>query len=179
MQAAAGQVPEIIGTFAVAPGTVESKADGTLLIDQRYVLVGDGSEARPFEISWEMLTSVDADFDPRAGKKKIPYRLAMLHDKYVKLGGFVAFPMNMQHPKELMLMLNQWDGCCIGVPPTPYDAIEVSLDSAVEGEDRFTTTGSVTGRFSIKPYVVGDWLVGLYMLESGSLKPRFGGPGGT
>ena len=28
---------------------------------------------------------------------------------------------------EALVMLNQWDGCCIGVPPTPYDAVEVRL----------------------------------------------------
>ena len=163
--------------FTVSPGTTEVNADGNLLVDKRYVIKGDGSSDKPYEVTWEMLTSVDADFDPNAGKKKIPQRIAMLHEKYIKLGGYVAFPMNMQNPKELLLMLNQWDGCCIGVPPTPYDAIEVSLDAIVTGEDRFTTTGSVTGRFTVKPYVVGDWLVGLYVMDRGAMKPRFGGAG--
>ena len=31
-----------------------------------------------------------------------------------------------------LMMLNQWDGCCIGVPPTPYDAIEVKLKEAAK-----------------------------------------------
>ncbi len=31
--------------------------------------------------------------------------------------------------KELMVMLNKWDGCCVGLPPTPFDSIEAALDT--------------------------------------------------
>lgn len=168
-----------IGGYKVLPANIENKPDGSMLADSKFLIRGDGSIEKPYEVTWELLTSVDAEFDPQAGKKQLPYRIAMLHDKYVKLGGFIAFPMNMQQPKELLLMLNQWDGCCIGVPPTPYDAIEVTLDKIVEGEDRFSTTGGVVGKFQVKPYVVGDWLVGLYVMDRGSLKPGFGGGSGS
>jgi len=164
-----------VGGYEVAPGVIEKKEDGSIIIDGKYPVKGDGSKDNPYEVTWDLLTSADQEFDPHANKKKLPQRIAMLHDKYVKLGGWIAFPMNMQQPKELLLMLNQWDGCCIGVPPTPYDAIEVSLNKVVAGEDRFTSTGSVTGKFSVKPYVVGDWLVGLYVMDQSDMKPRFGG----
>lgn len=166
-----------IGTFEVSPGKIERRPDGTITLDDQFTIRGDGSKDRPYEVTWELLTSADKDFDPHSNKKRIPERVALLHGKYVKLGGWIAFPMNMQQPRELLLMLNQWDGCCIGVPPTPYDAIEVTLDAIVEGEDRFTNIGSVTGRMEIKPYVVGDWLVGLYVMELGVMKPQFGGGG--
>ncbi|MCX5689026.1 MAG: hypothetical protein NTV94_04435, partial [Planctomycetota bacterium] len=135
-----------VGGYDIAAGKVEKREDGSMLLDGKFVVKGEGTKEKPYEITWELLTSVDQDFDPHAGKKLLPERIAMLHDKYVKLGGYVAFPMNMQQPKELLLMLNQWDGCCIGVPPTPYDAIEVALDKTVTGEDRFATTGGVVGK---------------------------------
>jgi hypothetical protein len=166
-----------IGAYEISPGKVEKKPDGSMLLDDKYVVKGEGTKEKPYEITWELLTSVDQAFDPHAGKNKIPNRIAMLQDKYVKFGGYIAFPMNMQQPKELLLMLNQWDGCCIGVPPTPYDAIEVTLNKSVTGEDRFSTTGSVVGKMGIKPYVVGDWLVGLYIMDSGEFSPKFGGSG--
>lgn len=168
-----------IGAYDVLAGKVERRADGTTMLDDRFTVKGEGTPEKPYEITWELLTSVDQDFDPHSGKKKIPQRIAFLHDKYVKLGGFIAFPMNMQQPRELLLMLNQWDGCCIGVPPTPYDAIEASLNKTVVGDDRFATVGGVVGKMGIKPYVVGDWLVGLYTMEFGDFKPSFGDDGGT
>jgi hypothetical protein len=177
----AAQMPaiETLGGYGVLPPSAERKPDGSILLDGKFLVKGEGTLENPYQVTWELLTSVDAEFDPHAGKKKLPYRIAMLHDKYIKLGGFIAFPMNMQQPKELLLMLNQWDGCCIGVPPTPYDAIEVTLDTMVEGEDRFATNGSLIGKFQVKPYVVGDWLVGLYVMDRGGLKVGFGGGSGT
>ena len=168
-----------IGVFEIAPGKVVKKDDGTLTLDDRFTVKGDGSAEKPYEITWELLTSVEQDFDPHAGKRKIPERIAMLHDKYVKLSGWIAFPLNVQSPRELLLMLNQWDGCCIGVPPTPYDAIEASLTKVVTGDPRFAVTGAVTGKFGVKPYIVGDWLVGLYTMENGDFAPKTFSGGGS
>ena len=176
---AGGESAGKIGAYDVLAGKVERRADGTTVLDDRFTVKGEGTLEKPYEVTWELLTSVDQDFDPHSGKKKIPQRIAFLHDKYVKLGGYIAFPMNMQQPRELLLMLNQWDGCCIGVPPTPYDAIEASLNKTVVGDDRFATVGGVVGKMGIKPYVVGDWLVGLYTMEFGDFKPSFGDDGGT
>jgi hypothetical protein len=161
-----------IGGFEVAAGKIEQRDANTLVVDDRHTIVGDGSEEKPFQITWELLTSVEQDFDPHSGRRQIPQRVAMLDGKWVSLSGWVAFPMAVQQPKELLLMLNQWDGCCIGVPPTPYDAIEVVLDNTVTGEARFTSTGAIKGRFGLKPYVVGDWLVGLYVIDQGALSPQ-------
>jgi hypothetical protein len=66
--------------------------------------------------------------------------------------------------------MNLWDGCCIGVPPTPYDAVEVRLTRPVKGDDRLLVHGTVTGRLSIDPQLVGNWLVGLYLMEESSFK---------
>lgn len=168
-----------IGIFEIAPGRIEKQPDGSFDLDGRFNIKGEGTADKPYEISWELLTSVEQDFDPHAGKRKLPERIAMLHDKYVKLNGWIAFPLNVQQPRELLLMLNQWDGCCIGVPPTPYDAIEASLTKIAVGDARFASTGAVTGKFGVKPYIVGDWLVGLYTMENGEFAPKTFSGGGS
>lgn len=170
----AGEVkPEV-----ASEAKIEKQPDGTLLVDGKYVVKGEGTKDKPYEITWEMLTSVQDDYDPRKGKKKIPGRVMMLDGKWVKMTGNVAFPMYVDQPKELLSMLNQWDGCCIGVPPTPYDAIEVRLTAVVSKDDRLATFGAVTGKMSIKPYLVGDWLVGLYIMDDATLSTKqYGGFG--
>ena len=165
-------------TFAIAPGKFVKQDDGSMLVDDRFTLKGDGSAQTPFEVPWELITSAEETYEPRSGKLKIPERVAILNGKHVKINGYVAFPMYVQQPRELLAMLNQWDGCCIGVPPTPYDAIEVQLKQVVDERARLATAGAVQGIFRVKPYVVGDWLVGLYVMEEGQLTPEeFGGFG--
>ncbi len=168
--------PARIAGFEVTPGKVEARAQGGVLVDTRFVIKGSGTASDPFVVPWEMLTSAEEGFAPQAGRKQIPQRVAMLDGKYVRVKGYVAFPLAMDEPRELLAMLNQWDGCCIGVPPTPYDAIEVQLKAGAKGDDRFAISGEVAGRFSVKPYVVGDWLVGMYVMENAEFKAR-GAPG--
>jgi hypothetical protein len=167
-----------LGEFFIIPGTVEKKADGSLLLDGKYLLKGEGTPEKPYIVSWDLLTSAEEAFDPQNGKRRLPERVAMLDGKHVRLAGHIAFPMTTKEPRELLSMLNQWDGCCIGTPPTPYDAVEVSLTEAVVGDDRFATTGKVVGTFHVKPFLQGDWLIGLYVMEDAKLTPRdFGGAG--
>lgn len=169
---------DTLAGFVVVPSDISTQADGSMLIDKKYRVTGDGTKDRPYQVTWELLVSAEDTFEPKSGKKTLPRRIAMLHDKYITIKGYIAFPMMVSEPRELLMMLNQWDGCCIGVPPTPYDAIEVMLDNAVTVEERAAATGGVTGRFGVKPYIVGDWLVGLYVLDRGQLlKPSMGADG--
>jgi hypothetical protein len=166
--------------YEIEPQKIEHRDDGTLLVDGKFVIKGEGTAEKPYEVTWELLLSAEATFQPKQKSKKIPEAVAMLDDKFVKIGGYVAFPLMVQTPKECLIMLNQWDGCCIGVPPTPFDAIEARLKKAVNGEARYATSGTITGRLGVKPYLTGDWLVGLYLLEDGELDSRaFGGYGGN
>ncbi|GJQ30381.1 MAG: hypothetical protein HBSAPP03_22650 [Phycisphaerae bacterium] len=161
-------LPAKLGEYAVGQATFALK-DNALLVDGKFTVRGDGSAANPYQVPWELLTSVGNLFDPRAGRKEIPGRVAFLDGKFVRIAGFVSFPLMVKQPRELLAMLNQWDGCCIGVPPTPYDAIEVTMAKPIVGNDVMAVAGTVSGEFHVKPYVVGDWLVGLYVMEKGTL----------
>ncbi len=147
---------------------IEKKPDGSMLIDDRFVVKGEGTLEKPYEVPWEMLVSAQESFAPDKKLKTIPARVKMLDGKFVRITGNILFPVFVKKPKELLLMLNQWDGCCIGVPPTPYDAIEAKLGQSITEEEHFATQGELTGKFGVKPFLTGDWLVGLYVMESAS-----------
>lgn len=151
---------------------IVKQEDGTLLVDDKYIVKGEGTKEKPYIVTWDMLISTHEDFDPRAKKTTLPGRVMMLADKQVAIEGYVCFPLAIEQPRELLSMLNQWDGCCIGVPPTPYDAVEVRLAQPVVDDGKFATTGSVQGTFKVEPYLVGEWLVGLYLMEDARFMPK-------
>ncbi len=152
-----------------ADAKVVKNDDGTLMIDDKYPLKGEGTKEKPYEITWEYLISAQEDYQPRLGKKKLPGRMKLVTGKYVKITGFVAFPIMATEPTEMLAMLNQWDGCCIGIPPTPYDAIEVKLKEPASNEERLTTYGAVEGKLMVEPYLVRDWLVSLYTMDEATM----------
>jgi hypothetical protein len=150
--------------------------DGTMIADGRYLIRGMGTAEDPYTITWEHLLSAEAEYVPREGRNEIPRRIQMLHDKHVEITGYVAFPLLMDAADELLVMLNQWDGCCLGMPPTPYDAVEVRMKNLVTGNARMASYGTVRGTFKVEPHLIGGWLVGLYLMEDATLKPlAFGG----
>ncbi|MBY0307962.1 MAG: hypothetical protein K2Q09_04390 [Phycisphaerales bacterium] len=164
----------------ITPSKAERVGDD-LVIDGRYRVKGAGTKESPYVVPFDLLMSADV-YDPRKGLTKMPQRVAFLSDRWVTLTGYVAFPISSNDPKEMLVMFNQWDGCCIGVPPTAYDAVETKLETPVKGDDRFTTFGTVTGVLKVDPFVDNGWLLGLYVMEHArltggksepaSLKPR-------
>lgn len=152
-----------------AKAKLTPRNDGTVLVDDRFVIKGKGDKADPYVVTWEMLVSAQETYQPRLGRKLIPDRLKMIDGKWVRIPGFIAFPIMAQTQDEMLMMLNQWDGCCIGVPPTPYDAIEVKLSEAAKGDDRLRVSGTVTGILRVDPYLVKDWLVSLYLMDDAIL----------
>ncbi|MFM7135213.1 MAG: hypothetical protein ACKO0W_12970, partial [Planctomycetota bacterium] len=111
----------------VTPSKFLRLSDGSISVDDAWTVRGDGSAAAPYEVSWEFLSSAQDSYVPRLGEAKIPARIAFLSGKHVRISGYLAFPLIAPTASECLVMLNQWDGCCIGIPPTPYDAIEVRL----------------------------------------------------
>jgi hypothetical protein len=159
-----------------APAKIEEKPDGSSLVDERFIVKGKGTEAEPYVLVWEHLLSAEEEYVPKEGRRDMPGRIMMLEGKWVQMTGYIAFPLMSDEPDECLSMMNQWDGCCIGIPPTPYDAIEVRLLDPVKGDMRLTTYGVVKGKFKITPHLVGGWLVGLYGMEQATMKPeQYGG----
>lgn len=154
----------------ITPVEIEEREDGSKLLDGRYVLRGSGTQSDPFEITWDLLVSSQETYDPRRDKLKIPGRIKMLDGKYVRITGYVAFPIIAEGPNEMLALLNAWDGCCIGIPPTPYDAIEVKLQRSATADEMSMSWGSVTGLFKVEPYLASDWLLGLYVLKDGTVR---------
>lgn len=167
--AAAGASASLPPPDPNAKARLSPRDDGTVLVDDRFVIKGKGDKADPYVVTWEMLVSAQETYQPRLGRKIIPDRLKMLDGKWVRIAGFIAFPIMAQSQDEMLMMLNQWDGCCIGVPPTPYDAIEVKLAEAAKGDDRLRVSGTVTGILRVDPYLVKDWLVSLYLMDDAVL----------
>ena len=144
--------------------------DGAISVDDAWTIRGAGTAESPYEVSWEFLSSAQETYVPRLSEKKIPARIAFLHGKVVRISGYLAFPLVAPTSSECLAMLNQWDGCCIGIPPTPYDAIEVKLATELKGWKKHTINfGAITGEFKVEPYLVENWLVGLYLMEKAKI----------
>lgn len=152
-----------------APAPVVKEA-GALVLNGRHRIPGSGTEADPYVVDWDTLVSLESDYEPKVeGKTEIPAWVQALDDKHVAITGFIAFPFIAPTADECMVMLNQWDGCCIGVPPTPYDAVEVKLAEAIDLQSGIVNYGTITGVFRTDPYLVNGWLIGLYVMEDAEL----------
>lgn len=168
LEGASEFTPEIpaVANAEILPSKFLRLPDGSISADDAWTIRGEGTAERPYEVSWEFLSSAQDSYVPRLGESKIPARIAFLSGKQVKISGYLAFPLVAPTASECLAMLNQWDGCCIGIPPTPYDAIEVRLATEIKGWKRHTLNfGSIEGRLVVDPHLVENWLVGLYLME--------------
>lgn len=153
----------------VAPGyTIQE--DGSIRLDTGAVIRGRGTPERPYEVSWELLVSAERVYQPRNGLSNLPGWCRALHEKHVRLTGHLLSPLMMDDTDQILLMRNQWDGCCVGVPPTPYDAVEVQLLRPISLVREQLNYGTITGVFEVDPYLVNNWLVGLYMLSDAKVE---------
>jgi hypothetical protein len=140
--------------------------DQTVRIDGKYTVRGKGTENDPFQITWEMLTSASAGVDAAAGKYVLPGRIADLRGAWVRISGYWAPPLQVFEAKEAMVMLNKWDGCCIGLPPTPFDSIEAAFATPISVKGMHVYRyGTIKGRMQVEPFAAGSFLLGFYRLE--------------
>jgi len=156
----------------VKPGVTikQRNTDGAYLIGERFLVYGDGSKEKPYELTWEMLYSVRETYRPRKGLDEIPAWATWLDGEHVRITGFMATAVFAEDVDELLVMKNEWDGCCIGVPPTPYDAVEVRLSERIKLTAGMMSFGTLNGRLEVEPYLVRNWLVGLYLLEDAKVE---------
>ncbi len=156
--------------FTLGPPTkAQQEDDGWTRLDDRFLVKGAGTAEDPMLVPWELLVSASETYRPRTGLKEMPRRVADLKGKHVKITGYVLFPLMGTGATELLLMRNQWDGCCIGVPPTPYDAVEVKLKEAADRKDAYISYVSVEGVLDVDPYVNRDFLLGLFTMDRAQL----------
>jgi hypothetical protein len=160
--------PEI---SAGAAARIERLDDRTVRLDGRFTVRGAGTESDPYDITWDLLGSVRDTVDAAAGRFVVPGRVSDLRGAWVRISGYWAPPLQVFETKDLMVMLNKWDGCCVGLPPTPFDSIEVSLARAVpvQGQHLFRY-GSIRGRLTVEPFAAGGFLLGLYRLTDAVLE---------
>jgi len=139
-------------------------------VDGKYIVSGDGSAEHPYEITWDLLILASQTYQPRIGKTEVPPKVQAIDGKRIKITGYFAFPVASTDPHELLMMLNMWDGCCIGVPPSPYDAIEVRLKEPMPNAGKQVANyGTLTGTIKVDPYVQNGWLLGMYVMEDGTI----------
>ncbi len=176
MAAAAAAQP---ATAAPAPRaqagpSFEIRPDGSIAVDGVGIVPGDGSAQRPFVLDWEVLRSVQRDYNPRQGQAEVPAWLGVLDGKRVRIEGNTLLPVVGQTTDELLVMQNPWDGCCLGVPPTPYDAVEVKLSRPQRMGNAPTGFGQVEGVFKVDAYIVSGWLLGLFVIEQATFESGAG-----
>ncbi|MEZ6242748.1 MAG: hypothetical protein R3B57_06860 [Phycisphaerales bacterium] len=161
-------------------GTVERREDGSLLVNGSVVVKGKGTEEAPYELPWDLLVSAGRSYAPEKGRKVLPAWTREVQGKWVRLRGYLLISVMASDTDELVVMLNQWDGCCIGVPPTPYDAAEVKLRKSVEsyvGGRGFVDYGTIKGKMDVDPFISGGWLMGLYVIKEGEIETGSGTKG--
>jgi hypothetical protein len=154
-----------------APAAIERIDERTVRVDGRYVIRGAGTESDPFAITWELLGSAAQTVDAASARFELPGRLADLRGAWVRISGYWAPPLMVFEAREAMVMLNKWDGCCVGLPPTPFDSIEATFVAPIKVQGRHLFRfGTVRGRLVVEPFVAGTFLLGLYRLEDAVLE---------
>ena len=147
------------------------RLDGrSIRLDARFILTGNGTERDPYTISWELLASARDSIDAAKGQLEPPPYIELLDGAWVRIDGYYSTPLVNEEVSEVLLTLNRWDGCCIGLPPTPFDCVETNLSKPINMRNKHLVRfGTVTGRMAIQPFAIGNWLMGLYRLDNATL----------
>jgi len=147
------------------------RVDGrTIRLDGRFNLRGNGTERDPFHVTWDLLASARDTIDATEGEITPPDHVALLDGAWIRIDGYYSSPVMSDSVRQVLLTLNRWDGCCIGLPPSPFDCIETELRAPIDLESRHLVRfGTVTGRMRVQPFAIGSWLMGLYSLEEADI----------
>lgn len=153
------------------PARIERIDERTVRVDGEFTILGNGTERDPYLITWELLASASRELDAASGRFTVPGRIADLRGAWIRISGYWAPPLQVFEARELMVMLNKWDGCCVGLPPTPFDSIEATLSRSVQVQGKHLFRfGTITGRLEVEPFVAGTFLLGLYRLQDAVLE---------
>ncbi len=159
--------PRTLLTDTRLPSEVITRLDErTVELDGRFRVTGSGTEADPSRISWELLTSASAYIDPAQGAMTPPPWVRLLDGTTIELSGYYSTAVRTPVAKNLLLTLNRWDGCCIGLPPTPFDAIDITMREPLPMRGlHLVRFGTFRGRLIVEPLAAAGFLLSLYRLE--------------
>lgn len=166
-----GAPARTLATDARTPAEVTRRIDArTIELDGRFRAIGNGSPDDPYRISWELLTSAGPFIDPAQQALVPPPWVRALDGSFVEISAYYSTAVRATSASKVLLTLNRWDGCCIGLPPTPFDAIDASLASPLDMKGlHLFRFGTFRGRLVVEPFSAGSFLLGLYRLEDASL----------
>jgi len=88
-----------------------------------------------------------------------------LHGRWVTLTGhlWVPYPTGGD-VRDFIVAKNPWDGCCLGVPPTAFDSVEVRLREGAALANPMAEFATVSGRFVVDRREQLGEIVGLYRI---------------
>ena len=144
---------------------VSRGTDGSTVLDQVYVVRGQGTAADPCQIGWDLLLSGAETFAPAAGKWELPERVRWLDGKQVQLKGFLTSPVRATKSDHLLLTWSALDACCLGGPPSPCQAVEVKLQTPLTLERHVLIGVTVEGTFKLETRLQGGLGLSLYRLN--------------
>lgn len=93
-----------------------------------------------------------------------PPEVLALNGKTVTITGNVLVPFAQEDIEEIILAKNPWDGCCLGVPPTPYDSVDVKFKPGATLKDKYAKYATITGTFRVEKQEAKGYLVSLFQL---------------
>jgi hypothetical protein len=138
----------------------------TLELDGRFRITGNGSADDPYRIPWELLTSVMGIVDAESGALVAPPWVRLVDGTYVEISAYYSTPVRVRLAMNVLLTLNRWDGCCIGLPPTAFDAIDTAMREPIDMKGlHLIRFGTFRGRLVVEPVAAGGYLLGLYRIE--------------
>ncbi len=155
------------------PADVVRIDDRTVRVANRFELTGNGTERDPYRISWEYLQSAQDGWKPKDGKESLARHILLLDGAWISIDGYWAPGIVVDETQEVIVLLNRWDGCCLGIPPTPYDCIEAKLTEPVRIDKQHSFRyGTVTGRLEVSPFSFGDVVLGLYRFHDARISSQ-------
>jgi hypothetical protein len=153
-----------------SPDEVTRRIDArTLELDGRFRVIGNGGPDDPYRVSWELLTSAEPFIDPAREAMTTPPWVRAINGTYIEISAYYSTAVRVSTTRNVLLTFNRWDGCCIGLPPTPFDAIDATLAKPLDMQGlHLFRYGTFRGRLVVEPFAVGAYLLGLYRLEDAS-----------
>ncbi len=143
----------------------------TIELAGKYRVTGNGTHEDPYRVTWELLMSASQSIDASNGKLTPPKWIALLDGMWIEISAYYSTVVRKESVDELLLTFNRWDGCCIGLPPTPFDSIEMKLTSPMRMTGlHLTRYGTFRGQLHVSPIAAAGFLLGFYQLSDANMQ---------